>query len=95
MALELLLLPFAADKAFLISSGDIVRGFIEMGAYVMAIVLGVKAKREVTESGGQLTGGGLATAGFVLGIVGLALSVLALVLVLSLVSQAGYRYRGY
>lgn len=42
---------------------------------IVAIVLSIQAKKEIEGSGGQQTGGGMATAGLVLGIIGLVLSV--------------------
>jgi hypothetical protein len=39
---------------------------------VLAIVFGTRAKREIRLSGGQLTGEGMATAGIIVGWVGLA-----------------------
>ena len=39
---------------------------------VVALVLGLSAKKEIESSGGQLTGGGMATAGIVLGVIGIA-----------------------
>ena len=43
---------------------------------VLALVFGYKARREIDESGGRLTGRGNATAGVVLGWIGVAFSVL-------------------
>src|SRR5436190_1276484 len=42
---------------------------------LVAVILGHMAKGEINRSGGQLGGGGLATAGLVLGYLGLVLSV--------------------
>jgi hypothetical protein len=50
---------------------------------VLAINLGLAAKREISRSGGQLSGEGKATAGIVLGIVGLVFGVIFLVLTLA------------
>ncbi|WP_183099115.1 DUF4190 domain-containing protein [Nocardioides pelophilus] len=41
-----------------------------------ALILGILGKKEIAESGGLKTGGGMAQAGFILGIAGLALGVL-------------------
>lgn len=41
-----------------------------------ALILGILGKKEIAESGGQKTGAGMAQAGFILGIAGLALGVL-------------------
>jgi Domain of unknown function (DUF4190) len=45
---------------------------------IVAVILGHMAKGEIARSGGALGGGGAATAGLVLGYVGIGLSVLAL-----------------
>lgn len=47
---------------------------------VAAAITGYLAKKEIRESGGAKTGGGLAQAGFVLGIVGIALGIVVLIL---------------
>jgi hypothetical protein len=47
---------------------------------IVAIILGRGAEREIAFSGGAQTGAGMAKAGFVLGIVGLALAVLSAIL---------------
>jgi uncharacterized membrane protein len=54
---------------------------------ILAIVLGRSAKREIAERPG-LGGGGLATAGIVLGWIGVALTVVAVLLVLLLVAAS-------
>jgi len=45
----------------------------------VAIVLAQQAKREIAQSGGWQTGAGQAQAGFILGIIGVALTLLGLV----------------
>ena len=45
---------------------------------IIAVATGYLAKRDIAQSGGALTGDGLATAGLVLGYIGLALMVLTL-----------------
>lgn len=50
---------------------------------IPAIILGSRARREITASAGAQTGQGMAIAGLVLGIVTTALSVLSLVLFLA------------
>ncbi len=42
---------------------------------IAAIVLSIQAKKEIEQSGGSQSGGGMATAGLVLGIIGLVLTV--------------------
>jgi hypothetical protein len=50
---------------------------------VLAIVYGKRARRDIEGSGGRLTGGGNATAGIVLGWIGIGFSVLFLLLVIA------------
>jgi len=47
---------------------------------IMALVFGYKARRQIQESGGRQTGAGFATAGIVLGWVGLGIALLITVL---------------
>jgi putative exporter of polyketide antibiotics len=47
---------------------------------IVAAVTGYLAKKEIAESNGAKTGAGMAQAGFILGIIGIALSVIALAL---------------
>jgi len=46
---------------------------------IVAIVLSQQAKREIAASGGMQTGAGQAQAGFILGIIGIALSVVGII----------------
>ena len=55
-------------------------------AGLVAIVLGVKARREIRLSGGRLHGDGLALAGIVTGLVAVVLGVLVLALAAALVA---------
>jgi hypothetical protein len=48
---------------------------------VAAVVFGILGKKEIAESNGTKTGAGMAQAGFILGIVGIVISVLYLLLV--------------
>ena len=48
---------------------------------IAAIVLGILSKKEIAESNGTKTGAGMAQAGFILGIVGVALGILYWILV--------------
>jgi hypothetical protein len=48
----------------------------------LAVIYGNKAKGEIERSSGNLTGGGLATAGIVMGWIGIALTVIAVLLIL-------------
>ena len=54
-------------------------GLIGIGP-IVAIICGHMAKSEIGKSGGRLTGGGIATAGLILGYINLALSVIVLCL---------------
>jgi hypothetical protein len=47
---------------------------------IAAIILGKGAQRDIEASGGALTGGGMAKAGYILGIIGLVLTVLGFLL---------------
>ena len=47
---------------------------------VVSLILGIIAKREISESGGTQTGNGQATAGIVLGVIAIAFLVLNIVL---------------
>lgn len=49
-------------------------------AGIVAIILGKNAEREIAASHGAISGGGMAKAGFILGIIGLALMVLGVIL---------------
>ena len=51
---------------------------------IAAIVLGFSAKRKIRESGGRLGGDGMATAGIVLGFVGFAIPMLAIVAIIAI-----------
>ena len=56
---------------------------------VPAMILSRQAKREIVESQGRLGGDGLATAGFVTGLIGTIWSVLAAILVVVLIAVGG------
>lgn len=55
-------------------------GFVGIGP-IIAVITGHMAKSEIAKSAGRLTGSGMATAGLILGYVNLALSVIALCVV--------------
>lgn len=60
---------------------------------LLAVIFGHVAKRQIKESGGAQTGGGMATAGLVLGWLGLAMFALTmLVMILAAASSAGSSY---
>ncbi len=56
---------------------------------IPAMVLGRQAKREIEQSQGRLGGEGLATAGFVTGLIGTIWSVLAAILVVVVIAAGG------
>ena len=49
-------------------------------AGIPAIILGNSAKKEIAASGGMQSGGGMAQAGFVLGIISIAITILWIIL---------------
>lgn len=49
-------------------------------AGIPALILGNTAKKEIAASGGSQTGGGMATAGVILGIIAIVLSVIQIIL---------------
>ena len=51
---------------------------------IAAIILGILSRKKIDQSGGALTGRGMATAGLVLGIIAVALTVLFVVLIVIL-----------
>jgi hypothetical protein len=57
---------------------------------VVAIVLAQQAKREIAASGGMQSGAGQAQAGFVLGIIGIALTVIGLIAYVGLATTGTY-----
>lgn len=59
-------------------------------ASIAAVVLGNKARNEIDASGGAETGRGLATAGIVLGWLGIAGAVLAILFTASVVSNSTF-----
>jgi hypothetical protein len=74
--------PASTSPAAIVS---LVAGILGLSAFpifgsIIAVVAGHLAKRDIAQSGGQLTGDGLATAGLVLGYIGLAVLLLGLCL---------------
>jgi hypothetical protein len=51
---------------------------------ILAIVFGALARKEIRESNGWVTGGGLATAGLVLGIIGVIGTIVLIAIVLAI-----------
>jgi hypothetical protein len=56
---------------------------------IPAIIIAQSARREIDASGGRICGRGMATAGFVLGIINVVISVLAIIFVLLFVVGSG------
>jgi hypothetical protein len=52
--------------------------FFPLLGSLVAIITGIMGRREVQESQGTLAGGGMATAGLVMGVIGISLSALCL-----------------
>lgn len=61
-------------------------------AGIPAVILGQIAKKEIAESHGTQTGGGLATAGFILGIIAIVWSLIYGVLIATGVIDAGFNF---
>lgn len=58
-------------------------------AGIPAMILARQAKREIAESGGRLSGDGVATAGFWTGLIGTVLSALGILALIGLIAFAG------
>jgi hypothetical protein len=54
----------------------------------LAIIYGNKAKSEIENSRGSLTGGGLATAGIVMGWIGIGLTVIGILIVIAAIASS-------
>lgn len=59
-------------------------------AGIPAIILGRQAKKEIELSQGRLTGSGMATAGFVMGIIAVALLVIGLIIIVAVAVAGGF-----
>jgi hypothetical protein len=72
------------------TSGVAVAAFLcsLLDLWIAAIPLGIHARRQIDQSGGRKTGRGFATAGIVLGIIGLVASVIVVVALVSGSKQA-------
>jgi hypothetical protein len=65
--------------------------FLPVVGSVVAVITGHMAKREIRESGGELSGDGLATAGLITGYIGVGFAVLGICIVLVwLIFVAGF-----
>jgi len=56
---------------------------------ILALIFGYQAKREIRDSGGRIGGSGMATAGIVLGWIGVGTAVLGLLFAI-VASSSGY-----
>jgi len=59
---------------------------------IVGFILGRSAKKDIAESGGQKTGGGMAQAGVVMGIIGTVLAVLATIWLVYVIATGGGAY---
>ena len=59
--------------------------------YILGIIFGMMAKKQIAESEGRQTGEGLATAGIIIGIIGMILSTIVLILYVVLVASGEIR----
>lgn len=59
-------------------SGILGLSLVPLIGSIVAVITGPMAKREIRESGGMLAGEGMATAGIVLGWIGIAMSLMGL-----------------
>ena len=59
---------------------------------ILAIVFGFIAKKNIREAGGMETGGGMATAGIVLGIIGVVAVVIIIIAAVTVDSNSDYYY---
>ena len=55
---------------------------------IIGIVFGVRAKKEIQHSNGTLTGDGMATAGFICGIVGTVVSITIILIIIIVARHA-------
>ena len=58
--------------------------FLPVILHAVGVVLGVQSKKRINESGGTLDGYGLAQAGFVIGIIGLAFGAIFILFMLAM-----------
>ena len=73
--------------------GALLSGVFGVLPGALAIVLGLIARRRIKESGGTLGGGGLATAGWILGICGVLIGgIVMVVLILFVIAMNHYTY---
>ena len=67
-----------------------------LGLSLIAVITGHIAKKQIRESMGALTGDGLATAGLIIGYIGLVISICACIVMIiyfgSIITYLGYGY---
>jgi len=56
---------------------------------IPAVFLGRSAQREIDASGGRISGRGMATAGFIVGLVNVAISVIVIIIVIIVLASRG------
>ena len=79
--------PGSATAALVLGICGLVLCFPLIICAPLAIVFGNKAKREIDTSNGNLTGSGLATAGIVLGWIGVAIIVIGILIIIAAVAS--------
>lgn len=88
-----------ATAALIVGIASLVLSFCCLGiAGVIALVLGVKARNEISASGGRQTGDGMALAGIITGAVAVLISLALVVLLVGLVAMGNndfnHRFNG-
>jgi len=89
-----------ATTALIVGIASLVLSFCCLGiAGVVAVVLGVKARNEISASGGKQTGEGMALAGIITGAVAVLISLALVVLIVGLIATGNndfnHRYYEY
>ncbi len=76
------------------TSGVAIASFITslVGLWIAAIPLGIHAQRTIDRSGGRLTGRGFATAGIVLGLIGIVGTIILIIVVIHAANHPGCAY---
>lgn len=75
----------ASSTGDISTSGVAVASFVcsLVGLWIAGIPLGIHARRQIDESGGRKTGRGFATAGIVLGVIGIVGTIVLVILLIS------------
>jgi hypothetical protein len=86
--------PKAVDPVTASTSGAAVAAFIAslVGLWIAGIPLGIHAQRQIDKSQGRLTGRGFATAGIVLGILGIVGTIILIIVLVSAAKHTGCTY---